>query len=435
MINSVTSNKPKYQLNQQGLAKRRTLVNALDTIDAKSGKYRTVADDAQRAYVAFPSMATALPAILLAPYMSEKRGVAKLAVPTALLSGLSALAFGIFTKRRGENNYKTMSAGQAEALKDDLSDPKLFVNIDNERIREINNNPNYKQITYSNLEPDRDKLFLDYNYKEYKNFFRDIDKKTKELESHQGSQDNETTKAINFIDKRARNYNNKIVTGMYLLYSGLCAAGAAVGIALSSIAGKNRKFAIPLNIGAFASILTPMLMLCKISQKSFFSDIEQISRLKAKEDFLNDKYVDKNYLQTYFDYNKSKNKYLQKLEKQEYLTSMRNSIIKKSAAGEKEIADAEAFQQEFKSAVNAKDRMNKFKNAELRNSAASDFIINVSVTSVLYPVLVMINRQFGLGAGKTSSLVKIGALGAAATAVSCLLSAGLSKFLNKKSDS
>ena len=145
--------------------------------------------------------------------------------------------------------------------------------------------------------------------------------------------------------------------------------------------------------------------------------------------------MDKNYLQTYFDYNKSKNKYIQKLEKQEYVTSMRNSIIKKSAAGEKEIADAEAFQQEFKSAINAKDRMNKFKKVELRNSAASDFIVNVSITSVLYPVLVMINRQFGLGAGKTSSLVKIGALGAAATAVSCLLSAGLSKFLNKKSDS
>ena len=434
MINSIRTNTLQYQANQQGLARRRTLVNALDTIDAKSGKYRTVADDAQRAYLAFPSMLTMLPAFILA-FMSEKHGGAKLAVPTALLSGLSALAFGIFAKNRGENSYKTISAGQAEALKDDLSDPKLFVNIDAKRIREINNNPNYKKIISSKMFTDRANLFLDYNYKEYKEFFRDIDKKTKEFESPKEVQDNETSKAIDFIDKRARNYNNKIVTGMYLLYSGLCAAGAGTGIALNSIAKKNNKFSIPLNIGAFASILTPMFMLCKISQKSFFSDIEQISRLKAKEDFLNDKYEDKNSLQTYFDYNKSKNKYIQKLEKQEYITSMRNSIIKKSAADKKEIADAEVFQQEFKSAINAKDRMNKLKKAEINNSTASDFIINVFVASVLYPILVLLNRKLEFGAGKTSSLIKIGALETMATSVGCMLSAGLSKFLNKKSDS
>ena len=77
MISSIRQNTVKYQSNQQGLAKRRTLINALDTIDAQSGKYRAVADSAQRAYSMFPSLIAILPACIMAPIMSEKSGIKK----------------------------------------------------------------------------------------------------------------------------------------------------------------------------------------------------------------------------------------------------------------------------------------------------------------------------------------------------------------------
>ena len=75
MINSITQNTAKYQSNQQGLARKRTLINALDTIDVQSGKYRVTADNAQRAYSAVPAMITMMPAVLLAPFMSDKKGL------------------------------------------------------------------------------------------------------------------------------------------------------------------------------------------------------------------------------------------------------------------------------------------------------------------------------------------------------------------------
>ena len=431
MINSITQNTAKYQSNQQGLARKRTLINALDTIDVQSGKYRVTADNAQRAYSAVPAMITMMPAVLLAPFMSDKKGLAKLAVPTFTLTALSALSYGIFSKKRGESSYKTMLAGQKEALENDLSNPKLFLDINEQRLKEINENPDYQNIINTNSSTDRSKLFLNFSFKDYKNFFKDIDEKTKKAEQTDPQYNSPLTKEIDIIDKRTQNYNNKIIAGMYLLYSGFCTTGACAGIALNSIANKYKKFSIPLKIGAFASALTPLFMIAGTSQKSFFSDIEQISRMKAKNDFLNNNYEDKNSINTYLDYKKTKDKYIQELEKQEHLTALRNDIIKNSDADRSEIIDAEAFQQEFKSAVNSKERAGRFRKTELNNSFASDFIFNVATSSILYPLLVAINRQFN-AVHKSSTPLKIGIFASTAMSAGCLLNAGLAKLLHKK---
>ena len=432
MINSIRPNTPQYQSNQQGLARRRTLVNALNTIDAQSMKYRTVADDAHRAYLAVPAMLTMLPATIIAPIMSYKKGTAKFAIPALLFSGISALTYGILTKKRGDNGYKSIIAGQQDALEKDLSDPKLFLELNDKRVNEIKENPDFRNVMSTETEVDRSNFFLGYSFKKYKNFFNDIDKRTQTIERQEAPANSQLTEAINFIDNRAQNYNNKIVTGMHILYSGLCAAGAGVGLALNAIAKKHRKLSIPLNIGAFAAVLTPLCMFAKTSQKSFFSDIEQISRIKAKEDFLNGKYEDKNSISTYLDYNKSKDKYIQKLEKQEDISSLRNNIIKNSEADESEITEAKAFQQEFKSVINSKERAEKFRKTELNNSFTSDFILNVAASSILYPTLVAINNQFNI-VSKKSSFLKTGILASTAMATGCLLNAGIAKLLQKNS--
>ncbi len=433
MINSIRPNTPQYQSNQQGLAKRRTLVNALNTIDAQSMKYRTVADDAHRAYLAVPVMLTMLPATIIAPIMSYKKGATKFAIPALLFSGIGALTYGILTKKRGDNCYKSIIAGQQDALEKDLSDPKLFLELNDKRVSEIKENPDFRNVMSTETEVDRSNLFLGYSFKKYKNFFNDIDKRAQTIEHPEAPANSQLTEAINFIDNRAQNYNNKIVTGMHILYSGLCAAGAGVGLALNAIAKKHRKLSIPLNIGAFAAVLTPLCMLAKTSQKSFFSDIEQISRIKAKEDFLNGKYEDKDSINTYLDYNKSKDKYIQKLEKQEDLTLYGNNIIRNSEADEKEITEAKAFQQEFKSAINSKDRAERFRKAELNNSFTSDFVINVATTSILYPILSAINNQFNI-VSKKSSFLKTGILASLTIASSCLLNVGLTKLLQQKNN-
>ncbi len=432
MINSIGSNTPIYQSHQQALAKRRTLVNALNTIDAQSMKYRTVADDAQRAYTAIPVMLTMIPATTVAPIMSYKKGAAKLAIPALFLSGLSALVYGILTKKRGDNCYKSIIAGQQDALENDLSDPKLFLELNEKRVNEIKENPHYQYAINMDTEVDRSNFFLGYSFKKYKSFFKDIDKRTQIIEHTKAPENSQLAQAINFIDNRAQNYNNKIVTGMHILYSGLCAAGAGVGIALNAIAKKHKKFSIPLKFGAMVSALVPLCALAKVSQKSFFSDIEQISRIKAKEDFLNGKYDDKSSISTYLDYNKSKDKYIQKLEKQEKLSSIKNNIIKNSEADENEIAEAKIFQQEFKSAINSKDRADKHRKAELNNSFTSDFILNVAASSLLYPVMIAINRQFGIKIQKPLSGLKNGVIGSVVMSAVCLMNAGLTKLLNKK---
>ena len=433
MINSIRPNTPQYQSNQQGLAKRRTLVNALNTIDAQSMKYRTVADDAHRAYLAVPVMLTMLPATIIAPIMSYKKGATKFAIPALLFSGIGALTYGILTKKRGDNCYKSIIAGQQDAFEKDLSDPKLFLELNDKRVSEIKENPDFRNMMSTETEVDRSNLFLGYSFKKYKNFFNDIDKRAQTIEHPEAPANSQLTEAINFIDNRAQNYNNKIVTGMHILYSGLCAAGAGVGLALNAIAKKHKKLSIPLNIGAFAAVLTPLCMLAKTSQKSFFSDIEQISRIKAKEDFLNGKYEDKDSINTYLDYNKSKDKYIQKLEKQEDLTLYGNNIIRNSEADEKEITEAKAFQQEFKSAINSKDRVEKFRKAELNNSFTSDFLLNVAASSIAYPIMIAVNRQFGI-ATKSSPLLRSGILASITIAANGLINAGLAKFLNKKSN-
>ena len=433
MINSIRPNTPQYQSNQQGLAKRRTLVNALNTIDAQSMKYRTVADDAHRAYLAVPVMLTMLPATIIAPIMSYKKGAAKFAIPALLFSGLGALTYGILTKKRGDNGYKSIIAGQQDALEKDLSDPKLFLELNDKRVNEIKENPDFRNVISTDTEIDRSNLFLGYSFKKYKNFFNDIDKRTQTIDHPEAPANSQLTEAINFIDNRAQNYNNKIVTGMHILYSGLCAAGAGVGLTLNAIAKKHKKMSIPLNIAAMASAAAPIFALTKTSQKSFFSDIEQISRMKAKEDFLNGKYEDKNSISTYLDYNKSKDKYIQKLEKQEDLTLYGNNIIRNSEADEKEITEAKAFQQEFKSAINSKDRAEKCRKTELNNSFTSDFLLNVAASSIMYPIMIAINRQFGI-VTKSSPLLRSGILASITIAANGLINAGLAKFLNKKSN-
>ena len=433
MISSIRPNTPQYQSNQQGLAKRRTLVNALNTIDARSRKYRTVADDAHRAFLTVPVMLTMLPATIAAPIMFYKRGSSKHTAPVLFLSGLSVLAYGIFSKKRGDNCYKSIIAGQQDALEKDLSDPKLFLELNDRRVNEIKENPDFRKVISTETEVDRSNLFLGYSFKKYKNFFNDIDKRTQTIEHTEAPANSQLTEAINFIDNRAQNYNNKIVTGMHILYSGLCAAGAGVGLALNAIAKKHKKLSIPLNIAAMASAVAPIFALTKTSQKSFFSDIEQISRMKAKEDFLNGKYEDKNSISTYLDYNKSKDKYIQKLEKQEDLTLYGNNIIRNSEADEKEITEAKAFQQEFKSAINSKDRAEKCKKTELNNSFTSDFLLNVAASSIMYPIMIAINRQFGI-VTKSSPLLRSGILASITIAANGLINAGLAKFLNKKSN-
>ena len=436
MISSIRTNTQQYQLNQQGLAKRRTLVNALNTIDAQSMKYRMTADNAQRAYIAIPTVLTVIPATITAPIMFYKKGASKFTVPALFFSGLSILTYGIFTKKRGDNCYKSIIAGQQDALEKDLSDPKLFLTLDEKRVNVINENPVYQNVINTNTEVDRSNFFLGYYFKKYKNFFKDIDKRTQKIEHPEAPANSQLAQAINFIDNRAQNYNNKIVTGMHLLYSGLCAVGAGVGLALYTAAKKHKKFSIPLKLGAVASAVAPICALTKISQKSFFSDIEQISRIKAKEDFLNgNNSEDKNCLKSYFDYNKSKDVYIQKLNKQEMISAIRNDIIKNSAADEKELAEASEFQQEFMSAINSKERTDKFRRVALNNSFTSDFIFNVAASSVLYPMLLAINQQFGIVANKTSRILKFGILAGVTMTGSCLINTGLSKFLNKKSDS
>ncbi len=432
MISSIRQNTVKYQSNQQGLAKRRTLINALDTIDAQSGKYRAVADSAQRAYSMFPSLIAILPACIMAPIMSEKSGIKKLAMPALLLSVLSTISYGIFTKKRGENTYKTALVGQEEALKNNLSDTKLFLELDDKRIQEIEQNPYYRSILSMDSQADRSKIFLDYSFKEYKSFFNDIERKAKGVEyPDTPPSGNQFTKSIEFIDNRTRNYNNKIVAGMNILYSGFCAAGAGVGIALNALSKKYKKLSIPLNIGAFASILAPQFMLCKTTQKSFFSDIEQISRLKAKEDFLYGNFEDKNSVRTYLDYSKTKEQYINRLEKQEFVTEIRNNIIKNSKADEGEIAAAKSFQQEFNSAVSSRDRMNKLRKTELKNSFASDFLSNVAISAALYPILLAVNKQFGVISQKSWSSLKSVLLASLTTTVGCLMNASFAKLLNK----
>ena len=156
--------------------------------------------------------------------------------------------------------------------------------------------------------------------------------------------------------------------------------------------------------------------------------------MKAKEDFLNGKYEDKNSISTYLDYNKSKDKYIQKLEKQEELSSLRNNIIKNSEADENEITEAKAFQQEFKAVINSKHRAERFRKAELNNSFTSDFLLNVAASSLMYPIMIAVNRQFGIVA-KSSPLLKSGILASITMAANCFINAGLAKFLNKKSNS
>lgn len=423
MLKISTNNSPINNFKQQQFdtSKKRTFVNAIDTLDVEI-------NNCNKEFNAMQKMSLMGIYILLCPFLNslfekfEKSNFNKLPNSKKFPLMLSATAstvlfFGLFSKKRADSEYKSNLLAQNNAEKA-LGNPKLFLNISEERQENINKNPMYTYYNHTQY-PKKQNFFPDFKIKKHKNFLRDI-KQTTDNFLPTPDKHNEYLEALKKIDNKTQDYTKKITAGMNLLLATVSLAAGGIIVALRKVVQQYRNLNnfFPLIVGI------PMFYMFSRTTNESFSNTEMISRQKAKEDFIENKNNDKNFLQTTLEYLKTKKEYEQKVLRQKDLVPLKNNILSNLGASDDEIKEAKNFQMAFLNAVKSESRMKNIKKNTFSNSMSQDLIQN----SMMIPVLFLLAKGFENSENKLNkSLLTLFTLLAGAYATN----AGLTLLLNK----
>lgn len=389
MLKISTNNSPTNNFKQQqfDISKRRTLVNAIDTLDLEVNNCNKNVNAAQKVYLGALSFVYSLIMVKIGENLKENN-LNKLPNSKKFPLMLSATAstvllFGLLSKKRADSKYKSNLLAQSNTEKA-LDNPKLFLNISEERQENINKNPIYAY--YNNTQyPEEQDFFPDFKIKKHKNFMQDI-KQAADNFLPTTDKHNEHLEALKQIDNKTQDYTKKITAGMNLFLGAGSLIAGGISLTLEKIMQPSRSLnkIFPL----IAAI--PMFYMFSKTTNEYFSKIEMISRQKAKEDFIENKNNDKNFLQTTLEYLRTKKEYEQKVLRQKDLVPLKNKILSNIEASKTEIKEAKKSQTAFLDAVKSESRIKNKKKNTLKNSISQDLIIN----SVTLPILYLFMKSF-----------------------------------------
>lgn len=384
MLKISTNNSPTNNFKQQqfDISKRRTLINAVDTLDLEINQCNKEFNSLQKtSLVCF----SAIFAFIIAKFGENLDGNklykltgSKMFSLMLGVTALSMLLFGLLNKKRADGMYKTNSLGQSNAEKK-LSNPKLFLNLSDERQMSIAKNPIYAY--YNNTQyPKEQNFFPDFKIIKHKNFMHNVNLSAKNFQPTI-DEPNKYLESLKQIDNKTQDYTKKITAGLNLFFATGSLTFGGIFFVLDKMIKNKYKEA-----GEFvpAVAIIPLLYLSNSVSNEKFNNIEMISRQKAKEDYLENKNNNKNFLQTTLEYLQTKKEYKQKILKQKDLVPLKNKILSNMEASEAEIDEAKKFQTAFFNAIKSESRIKNKKKNTLKNSISQDLIINSMTLPILY---------------------------------------------------
>ena len=419
-INNSPTNNFKQQ--QFDIAKKRAFVNAVDTLDLEVNNSNREFNAMQKISLGFLFFIISLGCIELEDRLDKSKFKKTLdSKKLPLLLGVTAsmtLFFGLLDKKRASGMFKSNLLAQNNA-EQELSNPKLFLNISDERQKDITCDPTYIYCNNKRYSQKQD-FFPDFNIKKHKDFIHEMNIKAKNF-TPTIDKPNEYSEALKQIDNKTQDYTKKIIAGMNLFSAASSFAIGGIFLALGEITRNNKKwnkFIIP------AMAIIPLLSMSYNTSNEFINKVQMISRQKAKEDFMDNKNNDKNFVQTTIDYLKTKKEYEQKVLKQDNLVPLKNHILSNMDVSEDEIKKAKESQTAFFDAVKSEKRQKNIKKNLLNNSVTQDLIFG----STIIPILSLFSKSFENTKNKLNkSLSTMFALIAGVYAAN----AGLTLYINK----
>lgn len=391
-------------------AQKRTLVNALDTIDleVENGKKRAdklnLNNETLCLFLNFPLMYIGI---------CKNLSPSKFSALLFGMIGIGAATFGLSNKKYAQTIFENEILAQKKSgmfetensSKNDLSNPNLFLPITDTKQKQIDEMEVVKEIK-SKKYSDKSQVIVNFPFSkenhEYSQELNDI-KKVYKTEKPVLT---DVSEAVKQIDDSAKDYSKKALIGI----NSILALASAAGIGLTTLLQKSNEILLKsiknVYIKSFATILplAPMFGLMLVPDSNIVKDVDKISRYKAKEDFLknsnmpNDKlsFVKKSIFETTIDYFKTRKEYKQKIEQQKDLVLIKNSVLANSKPSKEEINEAKEFKTKFYNAINSEQRIENKYQENLKNTFSNRYLLYLLAT----PLFTMLTNGIILNKNK-----------------------------------
>lgn len=390
MVSVIGINPSTNNLNQVDIAKKRTIINALNTIDINNNyELKKTTDAINSLFLLSVIILTQLTALISIPLALLNKNISKIFKNTKFLtlSGIGlALVSNLLIKYKTDNMIKSESLTTKKTLNTELTNPKIFATQTDEIDFNIKKNPIYEQILnskYSNTFEYNGNLHFSKNIK----YLKKINKDATNLKYNDTLSTSDTQKIIKEIENKQEDYFNKINKGINALNIGFIAINSTLFLLINKYI-KKRDSKMILNC------ITLITMLMPFSTFSSKCDVEKISKYKAKDDCLNNINNPKDTMATTFDYLKNKSKYKKEIQRLEDLTLMKNTMLKKFALNNEEMKIAQETQKEFIETFSSKQYQKRHEQTTIQNNIVKETLYN-SISMVLFArIITKIEKGF-----------------------------------------
>ena len=374
-------------------AEKRTLVNALDTIDLEVENGKKRADKLN-------SRNECLPVFLTLPFFLvsfNKLSPSKFLALLLGMIGVGAVSFGLTNKKYAQIILENEILAQKKSgmfetensSKNDLSNPNLFLPITDTKQKQIDEMEIVKEIKSKKYSDKFLDIFISPFSKENHEYSQELNDIKKEYRTEKPVL-TDVSEAVKQIDDGAKDYSKKALIGI----NSILALASAAGIGLTTLLQKSNEILLKsiknVYIKSFATILplAPMFGLMLVADSNIVKDVDKISRYKAKEDFLknsnmqNDKlsFAKKSIFETTIDYFKTRKEYKQKIEQQKDLLLIKNNILANSKSSKEEINEAKEFKTKFYNAINSEQRIENKYQENLKNTFSNRYLLYLLAT-------------------------------------------------------
>ena len=375
-------------------AQKRTLVNALDTIDleVENGKKR-----ADKLNLNNETLCLFLNLPLMYIGICKNLSPSKFSALLFGMIGIGAATFGLSNKKYAQTIFENEILAQQKSglfettnsSKNNLSNLNLFLPITDTKQKQIDEMEVVKEIK-SKKYSDKSQVIVNFPFSkenhEYSQELNDI-KKVYKTEKPVLT---DVSEAVKQIDDSAKDYSKKALIGI----NSILALASAAGIGLTTLLQKSNEILLKsiknVYIKSFATILplAPMFGLMLVADSNIVKDVDKISRYKAKEDFLknsnmsNDKlsFAKKSIFETTIDYFKTRKEYKQKIGQQKDLVLIKNSVLANSKPSKEEINEAKEFKTKFYNAINSEQRIENKYQENLKNTFSNRYLLYLLAT-------------------------------------------------------
>ena len=385
-------------------AEKRTLVNVLDTIDSEveNGKKR-----ADKLNLNNETLCLFLNLPLMYIGICKNLSPSKFSALLFGMIGVGAVGFGLSNKKYAQTIFENEILAQKKSgmfetensLKNDLSNPNLFLPITDTKQKQIDEMEIVKEIK-SKKYSDKSQVIVNFPFsKENHEYSQELNDIKKEYRTEKPVL-TDVSAAVKQIDDSAKDYSKKALIGI----NSILALASAAGIGLITLLQKVNK-TLPKSIKNVFIIdllfeilpLAPMFGLMLVPDSNIVKDVDKISRYKAKEDFLknsnmpNDKlsFAKKSIFETTIDYFKTRKEYKQKIEQQKDLLLIKNSVLANSKPSKEEINEAKEFKTKFYNAINSEKRIENKRREKLEETISNRYLYYL----LIEPILIMLMKN------------------------------------------